>query len=168
MKELSKQINKCIRDKKTTKKTQGNTAKKSNIIPKVTYDKGETITSRSGIANVFGYFYSKLSEDENDSEKLQDLMNPEARTDKVEENNDEGSEEEMPESTEDEMQSAVNKLNKGNASDNNGIRAEDIKDCDDTTKEMIRQIFKEVIKQESCTPETWRRTRKKSYPQKTK
>ena len=47
---------------------------------------------------------------------------------------------------------------KGKASDNNGIRAEDIKTCDDTTKEMIRQIFNEVMKQDDCTPETWRRT----------
>ena len=48
---------------------------------------------------------------------------------------------------------------KGKASDNNGIRAEDIKTCDDRTKEMIRQIFNEVMKQEDCTPETWRRIR---------
>ena len=48
---------------------------------------------------------------------------------------------------------------KGKASDNNGIRAEDIKTCDETTKEMIRQIFNEVMKQEDCTPETWRRIR---------
>ena len=46
---------------------------------------------------------------------------------------------------------------KGKASDNNGIRAEDIKTCDDTTKEMIRQIFNEVMKQDDCTPETWKR-----------
>ena len=45
---------------------------------------------------------------------------------------------------------------KGKASDNNGIRAEEIRTCDDTTKEMIRQIFNEVMKQEDCTPETWR------------
>ena len=50
---------------------------------------------------------------------------------------------------------------KGKASDSNGIRAEDIKACDDTTKEMIRQIFNDVLKQEDCTPTTRRRTRKK-------
>ena len=48
---------------------------------------------------------------------------------------------------------------KGKASDNNGIRAEDIKTCDETTKVMTRQIFNEVIMQEDCTPETWRRIR---------
>ena len=45
---------------------------------------------------------------------------------------------------------------KGKASDNNGLRAADIKTCDATTKETIRQIFNEVLKQEDCTPETWR------------
>ena len=52
-KELSKQIKKCNRDKKRPR-TQENTEKKSNIIPKVRNDKGETIASRSGTANVFG------------------------------------------------------------------------------------------------------------------
>ena len=81
-------------------------------------------------------------------------MNPEARTDKDEENIDEGGKEEIPEITEEEVRTAINKLKKGKASDNKGIRAEDIKTCDDTTKEMIRQIFNEVIKQGICTPET--------------
>ena len=34
------------------------------------------------------------------------------------------------------------------ASDNNGIRAKDIKTCDETTIETTRQIFNEVLKQE--------------------
>ena len=63
--------------------------------------------------------------------------------------------------TEEEIQTAINKLKKGKASDNNGIQAEDIKTCDDATKETIKQIFNEVLKQESCTPEAWRRIRKK-------
>ena len=45
---------------------------------------------------------------------------------------------------------------KGKASDNNGIRAEDIKARDETTKEITRHIFSEVLKQDDCTPETWR------------
>ena len=44
----------------------------------------------------------------------------------------------------------------GRASDNNGIRAEDIKTCDETTKEMIRQIINDVLKQDDCTPKTWK------------
>ena len=34
-------------------------------------------------------------------------------------------------------------------------------DCVETTKEIIRQIFNEVLKQEDCTPETWRKIRRK-------
>ena len=63
---------------------------------------------------------------------------------------------EIPEIKQDEAQAAMDSLTKGKASDNNGIRAEDIKTRDDT-----RQIFNEVLKQEDCTPETWRRTRVK-------
>ena len=53
----------------------------------------------------------------------------------------------------------MDSLNKGTASDSNGIRAADIKTCNDTTREMIRQIFNEVIRQNDCTPEAWRRIR---------
>ena len=48
----------------------------------------------------------------------------------------------------------------------NGIRAEDIKTCDNPTKEMIKLIFNEVLKQQSYAPEISRRTRIESYPQK--
>ena len=44
----------------------------------------------------------------------------------------------------DELQAAIDNLKKSKASDNNGIRAEDIKTCDETTKETIRQIFHET------------------------
>ena len=60
--------------------------------------------------------------------------------------------EEIPLITDEEMQAAINELKKGKASDNNGIRAEDIKACDDKTKEVIKMIFNEVKKQGSCTP----------------
>ena len=41
----------------------------------------------------------------------------------------------------------------------NGIRAEDIKACDDETREMVRQIFNEIIKQNEFTPEAWKKVR---------
>ena len=69
---------------------------------------------------------------------------------------------EIPVFTQDEAQAAIDNLERGKASDNHGIRAEDIKTCDETTKEMIRQIFNEVFKQEDCTPKTWRRNTYKS------
>ena len=41
----------------------------------------------------------------------------------------------------------------------NGIRAEDIKACDDETQEMVRQIFNEIVKQNEFTPEAWKKVR---------
>ena len=69
--------------------------------------------------------------------------------------NGEDNNEKIPLITDEEIQAAINKL-KGKASDNNGIRAEDV-----ATKGTIKQIFNEVLKQESCTPETWHRIRMK-------
>ena len=40
-----------------------------------------------------------------------------------------------------------------------GIRAEDIKACDDESKEMVRQIFNEIIKQNEFTPEVWKKVK---------
>ena len=39
---------------------------------------------------------------------------------------------------------------KGKASDCNGVRAEDIEACSEKTKEMTRQIFNEILKQEDA------------------
>ena len=74
MKELSKSIKKCIRDKKRVKRQQEiqkhledfigvsnipgiKSAKKKVLITKIKNDIGEIITSRKGIANVFGELY---------------------------------------------------------------------------------------------------------------
>ena len=46
---------------------------------------------------------------------------------------------------------------KKKAGDSNGIRVEDIKTCGEETKEIVRQIFNEVLNQRECTPEAWRR-----------
>ena len=43
--------------------------------------------------------------------------------------------------TSEELQSAISKLKAGKSPDGNGIRAEDIKDCSDETREMMRQIL---------------------------
>ena len=45
---------------------------------------------------------------------------------------------------------------KGNSPDSNGIRAEDIKACDDETTEMVRQIFNEIIKRNNFTSHEWK------------
>ena len=52
----------------------------------------------------------------------------------------------IPEMTTEELQTAINKLKKkGKSPDNKGIRAEDIRDCDEETREMVRRIFNEII-----------------------
>ena len=61
--------------------------------------------------------------------------------------------------TSEELQSAISKLKDGKSPDGTGIRAEDIKDCNDETREMMRQIFNEVIKRNNFTPEEWKKVK---------
>ena len=56
-----------------------------------------------------------------------------------------------------ELQSINSK--KGKSPDSNGIRAEDIKACDDETKEMVRQIFNEIIMRNEFTPDAWKKVK---------
>ena len=56
------------------------------------------------------------------------------------------------------MQS-INFKRNGKSPDSDGIRAEDVKACDDETKERVRQIFKEIIKQNEFTPEAWKKVK---------
>ena len=76
-------------------------------------------------------------------------------------NNDTDEMTRIPEITTEELQVAINKLKKGKSPDSNGIRAEEIKPCDDETKEMVRQIFNEIIKQNEFTPEASKKVKVK-------
>ena len=119
-------------------------AKKRVLITKIkNKKKGECITSRKGIADTFGEYYKRLYEDSG-----QDNSEHEKRDDKR-----------IPEITSEELQSAISKLKAGKSPDGNGIRAEDIKDCSDETREMMRQIFNEVIKRNNFTPEEWKKVK---------
>ena len=119
------------------------TAKKRILITKIKNEKGECITSRKGIAETFGEFYKRLHED---SEK--DNSEHVTRDDKR-----------IPEITSEELQSAISKLKTGKSPDGNGIRAENIKDCNDETREMMRQIFNEIIKRNNFTPDEWKKVK---------
>ena len=119
------------------------TAKKRVLITKIKNKKGECITSRKGIADTFGEFYKRLYEDSG-----KDNSEHETKDDKR-----------IPEITSEELQSAISKLKAGKSPDGNGIRAEDIKDCSDETREMMRQIFNEVIKRNNFTPEEWKKVK---------
>ena len=99
------------------------TAKKKVLMTKTKNDKGECITSRKGIADTFGEFYKRLYED-NERDDFEHEMSDDRR---------------IPEITTEELQTAMNKLKKGKSPDSNGIRAEDIKACEDETREMVRQ-----------------------------
>ena len=54
-----------------------------------------------------------------------------------------------------ELQTAINKLKEGKSATATES-AEDIKACDDETREMVRQIFNEIVKQNEFTPEAWK------------
>ena len=66
----------------------------------------------------------------------------------------------IPEITTEELRTAIS------SPDGNGIRAEDIKACDDETREMVREIFNEIIKQNEFTPEAWMKVKIKVIYQK--
>ena len=103
-------------------------AKKKVLITKIKNERGEIITSRKGIANVFREFYKKIYDDNE-----QDEYGNESSTDLH--NNDTEKMTIIPEITTEELQAAINKLKKGKSPDSNGIRAEDIKACEDETPE---------------------------------
>ena len=99
------------------------------------------ITSRKGIADTFGEFYQRLYEDSG-----KDNSEHEMSDDKR-----------ILEITSEELQSAISKLKAGKSPDSNGVRAEDIKACDDETREMMRQIFNEIIKRNNFTHDEWKK-----------
>ena len=124
-------IERILEEFKGVRKILGiKTAKKRVFITKIKNDEGECITSRKGIADAFGEFYKRLHKD-----KEKDDSEHETSDDRR-----------IPEITTEELQSAISKLKKGKSTDSNGIRAEDIKACDDETREMMRQLFNEIIK----------------------
>ena len=118
------------------------TAKQKVHITKIKNDKGECITSRKGIADVFGEFYKRLYEDNKRDdfghEISEDRRIPEIRQKSYK------------------MQLANSKT--GKSPDSNGIRAEDIKACDDETREMMRKLFNEIIKRNNFTPDEWKKS----------
>ena len=132
-------------------------AKKRGFITKMKNEKGECITSRKGIADVFGEFYKGLYEDNEKDDSEQELGEDENNSSTDVHNNNTEETTRMPEITTEELQTAINKLNKGKSPDSNGIRAEDIKACDNETREMVRQIFNEIIQRNEFTPEDWKK-----------
>ena len=119
------------------------TAKKRVLITKIKNEKGDCIASRKGIADTFGEFYKRLYEDSGKDDSEQEM-----RGDKR-----------IPEITTEELHIAISKLKTGKSPDSNGIRAEDIKACNDETRELMRQIFSEIIKRNNFTPDEWKKVK---------
>ena len=72
----------------------------------------------------------------------------------------------IPEITSEELQDAIRKLKNGKSLDSDGIRTEDIKACDEETKEMVRQIFNEIIRQYEFTLEARKKVKIKALHKK--
>ena len=177
LKEVSKNIKQCIRDNKRVKRQQviqriledfkgvSNipgiiSAKKKVLITKIKNERGEIITLRKGIANVFAELYKRLYDDNEQGEYEREIRENGNESSIDVHINDTDEMTRIPEIAAGELQDAIIKLKKkGKSPDSDGIRAEDIKACDDETREMVRQIFNEIIKQNEFTPEAWKKVK---------
>ena len=171
IREISKKIKKCIRDHKRMKRQEKiqkilEEVKGTRNIsqyqiseegesssPNIKNKEGETVKTRQGIANVFAKFYEDLYEGDDDcTERGTDLRTEDDGKDPEQDNS-------IKEFAITEIQDAIDRLKKGRAKDSNGIRAEQLKNCSDDTKEKIRTIFNEIAQQDDFTPKSWRKIR---------
>ena len=160
-------IQRILEDFKGVRNIPGiKSAKKRVLVTKIKNEKGDCITSRKGIADVFGEFYKKLYKNREKDESAQELGADDNNSSTDVHNNNTEETARIPEITTEELQTANNKLKKGKSPDSKGIRAEDIKACDDETREMVRQIFNEIIKRNEFTPEDWKKVTIKVIHQK--
>ena len=127
LKDFSKRIKKCIREKKseTSRKDTADSRRiqrhqkyimhkfwKRTLTLEVKNDKGDTIISRKRIANVFGDFYSKLFAATQLGEEAQEPRNMETETNKEKNSSSEDVKNEIQEFTQIEVQAAMGKPNK--------------------------------------------------------
>ena len=150
-------IERILEDFKGVRNIAGIKSAKKKVLITKKNDKGESITSRKGIADVFGEFYKGLYED-NEKDDSEHEVNDDGNYSNTDvHNNDTEETAGIPEITTEELQTAINKLKTGNSPDNKGIRAKDIKDCYEETRDMVRQISNEVFKRNEFTPEDWKK-----------
>ena len=104
-------IQKILEDFKGARNIPGiRSAKKKVFITKMKNEKGESTTSRKGIANVFGEFYRKLYDDNEQDESEQEIGENENESSTAVHNNGTDEMTRIPEITTEELQIAVNKL----------------------------------------------------------
>ena len=89
-------------------------AKKRVLITKIKNENGECITSRKGIADVFGESYKQLYEENEQDESEQELGEDEKKSSTQVHNNNTEEMTRIPGSTTEELQTAINKLKKAN------------------------------------------------------
>ena len=94
----------------------------------------------------FDEFHSELYTEDQLGEEVQGPHNSDTRINFEREDCNDDVKNEISEFAQDEVLTVIDCLIWDNASENNGIRTEDIKTSDETTKDMIRQIFNEVMK----------------------
>ena len=126
---MRKKIEKCIRDRKRSRRQEKiqrileefkgienmsniKPARKRTPSPKVKNEKDEVITSRKGIANIFGEWYGKLYADDPCEETELDIDKSETENDKRDQSS--GGEEmtEIPQFKTEEFQAAIDRLKK--------------------------------------------------------
>ena len=110
-----------VKDAKNIPSTKS--VKKRILIPKVKNKDGEAEKTRQGITNVFANFYEDLykGEEKHEDEDMKSCTE--------QENAEPSQSETIPEFTTEEIQAAINRLNKGNARDSSGVRAEQLTIC---------------------------------------
>ena len=123
---------------------------------KMKNERGEVITSRKGMPMSLVNSTKKLFDDNEQEETEQEIGENENESSIDVHSSNTSVMMRVPEITTVELRTAINKL-KGKSPDSNGIRAEDIKACDNETREMVRQIFNEIIKRSEFTPEDWKK-----------
>ena len=122
--------------KRSTKYPGDKSAKKKVLITKIKNDKGECITSRKGIADAFGDFYKRLYEDNEKDDSEHELGDDDNYSSTDAHNNNTEETAGIPETTTEELQTAINKLRKGKSP---------------TTKEFEPKTLKIVMRRR----ETW-------------
>ena len=175
LKDVSKCIKRCIRNKKRMKRQMDiqriledfkgirnvpgiKSAKKR--VPNHKDQKRERRVhhiSKRNCRCLWRILQKKLYEDNEQDESEQELGECKNKSSTEVHNSNTEDTTRIPEITTEELQTAINKLTKGKSSESNGIRAEDIKACDDEKTEMVRQIFNEIIKRNEFTPEDWKK-----------
>ena len=87
-------------------------ARRRVLITKIKNEKGEVVTSRKGIANVFGEFHKKLYDDQEHEETEQEHEENETESSIDVQNKDTSEMKRIPEITNEELQTAINRLKK--------------------------------------------------------